>query len=211
MSEDKVGWTRDLIEKLQKNGIGDLQRFDYIRSYLEKDGKLNDNDREYLKEKYKELQQLEESDNKSKTTEEADEDDDSVNKMQDEIKDLKEKLGKMQEEQKTTKIIQTQGKSEGTTVTLSLVLGLIGFPGIGHIYVGHGGKGVAILVPSLILFYWGISIINDTDSYFLPTFGWFLLFIYFIIFIWQIFYARNLCRKYNERLRAPKVERESYA
>lgn len=59
MEDDKIQWTLSLIKKLQDAGIGDLQKFDHIRSYLEKDGKLTDSDREYLKEKIKELHGVE--------------------------------------------------------------------------------------------------------------------------------------------------------
>jgi len=37
---------------------------------------------------------------------------------------------------------QTGHKDESTTLILSIILGLIGLPGIGHMYVGKVGKGV---------------------------------------------------------------------
>lgn len=79
-------------------------------------------------------------------------------------------------------------KDEGTTLILSIILGLIGLPGIGHMYVGKVGKGVGILIGSWLLIIVGIA-----------TMGIGLI-VYFVLFIWQIFDSRNLCRQYNQYL-----------
>jgi len=55
-------------------------------------------------------------------------------------------------------------------------------------YVGKVGKGIGILIGSWILFIIGVL-----------TFGIGLI-IYLILFIWQIFNSRNLCREYNNYL-----------
>jgi len=83
---------------------------------------------------------------------------------------------------------QTGHKDESTTLILSIVLGLIGLPGIGHMYVGKVGKGVGILIGSWFLIVVGVL-----------TMGIGLI-IYLILFIWQIFDSRNLCRQYNQYL-----------
>ena len=83
---------------------------------------------------------------------------------------------------------QTGHKDESTTLILSIILGLIGLPGIGHMYVGKVGMGVGILIGSWILIVIGVM-----------TMG-FGLIIYLILFIWQIFNSRNLCRQYNQYL-----------
>jgi len=80
---------------------------------------------------------------------------------------------------------QTGYKDESTTLILSIVLGLIGLPGIGHMYVGKVGSGVGILIGSWILIIVGVV-----------TMGIGLI-IYLILFIWQIINSRNLCRQYN--------------
>lgn len=84
-------------------------------------------------------------------------------------------------------------KSESTTLILSIVLGLLGIQGVGHMYVGKIGKGVGILIGSIILLAVGIVTV------------WFgvgiiLLIGYFIMFIWQIVDSRNLCLQYNDYL-----------
>lgn len=88
-------------------------------------------------------------------------------------------------------------KSESTTLLLSIILGLFGINGIGHIYVGKTAKGVWILIGSLILFGIGIATVPIGV-------GIALLIIYFVIYIWQIIDSRNLCRKYNEELEATR-------
>ena len=79
-------------------------------------------------------------------------------------------------------------KSMGTTTILALVVGLLGFCGVGHMYVGKVGKGIGILIGSWILIAIGIV-----------TFGIGLI-IYLILFIWQIVNARTLCKEYNDFL-----------
>ena len=84
-------------------------------------------------------------------------------------------------------------KSEGTTLVLAIVLGLFMINGVGHLYVSKVGKGVAILIGSIILAIAGFATI------FFGV-GVILLIIYFIIFIWQIVDSRKLCQEYNNYL-----------
>jgi len=84
-------------------------------------------------------------------------------------------------------------KSEGTTLVLSIVLGLLMINGVGHLYVSKIGKGVAILIGSIIL-----AIAGFATLFF--GVGVILLIIYFIIFIWQIVDSRKLCQEYNNYL-----------
>ncbi len=79
-------------------------------------------------------------------------------------------------------------KSEGTTLVLTIVLGLFGFGGIGHIYLGQLGKGIAILIVGIVLlviaiFSMGIGLIA------LIPFA-----------IWVVFDARKQCKYYNDYL-----------
>lgn len=84
-------------------------------------------------------------------------------------------------------------KSEGITLILSIILGIIGLQGVGHMYVGKIGKGIGILIGSIIIFLIGVFTIWIGV-------GVILLIIYLIIFIWQIFDSRSLCRQYNDYL-----------
>ncbi len=90
---------------------------------------------------------------------------------------------------------QYQGgyKSESTTLILAIVLGLFALCGIGHFYVGKIGKGVGILISALILYVIGFATL-------IILIGIPFLIGGFILFIWQIIDARNLCREYNDYL-----------
>ena len=113
--------------------------------------------------------------------------------IKDEIRNVSETMEKIQEKQSETQSLQRKIKSESTTLVLSIILGLFGIQGIGHIYIGKVGKGVWVLIGSLILFVAGIATV------FIGV-GIVLLIIYFVVYIWQIIDSRNLCRKYNDEL-----------
>lgn len=79
-------------------------------------------------------------------------------------------------------------KSEGTTLILTIVLGIFGLGGIGHIYLGNITRGIVILIVGIILllvamFSMGIGLI-----------------ILIPFAIWVVFDARNQCRFYNDYL-----------
>jgi len=79
-------------------------------------------------------------------------------------------------------------KSEGTTLILTIILGIFGFGGIGHIYLGNITRGIVILIVGIILLV--VSVV---------TFGIGLI-ILIPFAIWVIFDARKQCRHYNDHL-----------
>ncbi len=84
-------------------------------------------------------------------------------------------------------------KSADTATILAAVLGIFGLCGIGHMYAGRVGKGVGLLIGTIILFIIGFATV---------MFGVGAIFLIggFILYIWHIFDARNLCRQYNDFL-----------
>ena len=86
-------------------------------------------------------------------------------------------------------------KSESVTLLLSILLGLFGIQGVGHMYVGKIGKGIAILIGSIILIVFALVSMMSIIGIAL---GAILLIVYFIVFIWQIIDSRKLCQEYNE-------------
>lgn len=102
-------------------------------------------------------------------------------------------------------------KSQGTTLVLSIFLGLVGILGIGHIYVGKKKHGAIILVGGLFLVWAmlmltiGASMIYGstplagyvaTASNFVPVY----LIPFLGLYVWQIVNARKQCKYYNEHL-----------
>ena len=81
-----------------------------------------------------------------------------------------------------------QWKSEGTTLILTIILGIFGFGGIGHIYLGNITRGIVILIVGIILL--GVAIV---------TFGIGLV-ILIPFAIWVVYDARKQCRYYNNYL-----------
>ena len=81
-----------------------------------------------------------------------------------------------------------QWKNEGTAMVITILFGIFGLGGIGHIYLGRIGKGIVIVIVGLILiiitlFTMGIGLII-----FLP------------FAIWVVFNVRSDAKKYNDAL-----------
>ena len=55
MSEDKIKWTLNLIEKLIQNNIGDVGRLESIKKSIHNDKDLYTTDKEYLQTLSKQL------------------------------------------------------------------------------------------------------------------------------------------------------------
>ena len=143
--------------------------------------------------------------------------DESTDKLKDELGKAKEKIEKMQEKIEEQEKITTSikhYKSEGVTLVLSIVLGLMGLMGIGHIYVGKVKRGIAILIGGI--FIWVIvfipigflSVLDESQelseeeimtNLLGPMMGALIIggITGFGLFIWQILNARSLCRDYN--------------
>ncbi len=211
---DTNAWFLNLISELEAHNIGDRGRLDSIREYLQNGKEIYQSDKNYLIAKYAELQKTQqvkpveiselkieseipdekENDSEQTATNENSEKTDELSELKDQIKNLNEKVKKFESKEENKileKQITIQEKSLSTTLVLSLVLGLIGIQGVGHMYVNRAGKGATILIISLILFWIGIATF--------PA-GIILLIFYFIIFIWQIFDSRKCCYEYNTKL-----------
>lgn len=111
--------------------------------------------------------------------------------VKDEIRHIADTMEKMQNKQMAAESIRAQMKSESVTLVLSILLGLFGLSGIGHMYAGKVGKGVGILILGLAL-----VIIGALTVIF--VIGYVFLVIYLAVFIWQIIDSRKICREYNE-------------
>jgi len=83
---------------------------------------------------------------------------------------------------------QPEWKSEGTTLILTIILGIFGFGGIGHIYLGNITRGIVILIVGIILLLVAVF-----------TFGIGLI-VLIPFAIWVVFDARKQCKYYNDHL-----------
>jgi hypothetical protein len=91
-------------------------------------------------------------------------------------------------------------KSPGTAALIAFIGGIFGLPGIGHIYVGKVGKGIAILATGIVLAV--LSFVTFWAVFTVVIFG----IAYLILFIWQIFNARKLARKFNDAVKTTGKE-----
>ena len=182
------------IDKLLSKNIGDKARLEHIKETLEKEKDLYNSDEKYVQnliDEHLDNENIveENRENTSKNNKSSD--------LEEKLQEAEEKINKLEkqsEKQEERDYRQTFYKSEGTTLVLSIVLGLLGINGIGQIYVGRVGRGVAILLGSIVLFAVGIATVAIVV-------GIVLLVIYFVIFIWQIIDARRLCQEFNRHVR----------
>jgi glucan phosphoethanolaminetransferase (alkaline phosphatase superfamily) len=120
-------------------------------------------------------------------------------------------------------IEQLPYKSPGTAALIAFIGGIFALPGIGHIYVGKVGRGIGILVLGLILYALTVisifsvgflagfeqpNVASDSASAGLGAIAIMLVlsFVYIILFIWQIFNARKLAKKFNEAVKTTGKE-----
>jgi hypothetical protein len=107
-------------------------------------------------------------------------------------------------------------KSPGTAALIAFIGGIFALLGLGHIFIGNVGRGIGILILGIVIYVLFIIIIIFSLSLqgllFLgadesPIGIEAILFIfvlgiaYFVFWIWQIFNARKLAKKFNESIR----------
>jgi TM2 domain-containing membrane protein YozV len=88
-------------------------------------------------------------------------------------------------------------KSPGTAALIAFIGGIFGLQGIGHMYVGKVGKGIGILIAGIIIAALLVFISISLEISLLFVFG----VAYLVLWIWQIFDARKLAKKFNESVR----------
>ena len=78
-----------------------------------------------------------------------------------------------------------QTKNAGTAIVIALIAGILGFNGIGHLYIGKIRKGIVILVVGWIIL--------TITFLFVP-----FVLIYFIFWIWQAYDVNKSAKYYNQ-------------
>ncbi len=93
--------------------------------------------------------------------------------------------------------ITAKQKDRGVTLLLAILVGLIGFYGIGHVYLGRITRGVAILITDFVF---TIIVIVSLVTFVL----WPLAVVFGLaslgLFVWQVIDANSLVNKYNKAL-----------
>lgn len=109
-------------------------------------------------------------------------------------------------------------KSPGTAALIAFIGGIFALLGLGHIFVGKIGKGFGILVSGIIIYILfvimaislpGMLLLglveSSTGDAGIGGIIFIVMFIlgiaYLVLWIWQIFNARKLARKFNELVR----------
>lgn len=243
MSEDVLTKIQHLLDA----EIGDTGRLYHIKDSLEKGKRLYQSDQRYLDDMLSRLMSAERTFKKvlpkpegqqkpdtNKTQNSQDEKISSTKIPRDEPEyDIASKLDEANESIKKnkSKTKPSDYKSEGATLVLSIVVGLFGIMGVGHLYIGKIRRGIIIMVIGFSLWtvvfipflFLGIGdeieqSIND-DVRFLQYSGnmsqqnttsvliGFIAAViavslgYLVLYIWQIFDSRNLCKQYNQHLK----------
>ena len=140
-----------------------------------------------------------------------------VDQLKEDLEKADKKIEQMEEkikEQQKKTFQLSHAKSEGTTMVLAIIVGLMGIMGVGHLYLGKIRRGIIILVigicswsllfvPAILLLTWE----SPMDEYTLEQRVSNMTSIIIIglvgvlaLFVWQIIDARKLCRKYNKHL-----------
>ena len=124
--------------------------------------------------------------------------------------------------QQSPVFVQTPYKSPGTAMLISLIAGMFGLLGIGHIYVGKLRNGILLLIGGLVLMglifscmlayntaqiysQYGYSDNNNTAGALLFL-GIMFSLTYFALFVWQIFDIRTQAKRFNEAVKTEGKE-----
>ena len=140
--------------------------------------------------------------------------DKTVDKFKEELGNNNEKIEKVEEKiddkQKTS--VSVNYKSQRKTLVLSVVVGLLGLMGVGHIYLGRLRRGVIILIIAplcwvmIMISYILLGLAEPEEDIMIATIGVLggitlvIVIGLFVLFIWQILNSRKLCKEYNEYL-----------
>ena len=141
----------------------------------------------------------------------------SVDQLKKELGKATKKIEKMEEkiddQQEAIELIKSY-KSEGITLVLAIAVGLLGFMGAGHIYLGRVKRGIIIIIvgglliltsffiPVVLLMIFGEEGETSDPTGIIGVMGGFVVggIGIFALFIWQIFNSRKLCKEYNRYL-----------
>jgi len=201
------------IQELIEKGVGDIPRLEEIKERLEAGKILYQSDYDYIKEILSKYGLVDTADKPKEETSKSLSEYKTVSEIKKELGTATEKIesmeNKLKEQEKTTASIKHY-KSEGITLVLSIVVGLLGIMGVGHIYVGKVKRGIGILIggilawASFLIIYGVYGVLEGPQlsdmQLTVMVFGPFIIAAVagITLFIWQILNSRKLCKEYNE-------------
>jgi len=211
MDEGLLNKIQELIEKR----VGDIPRIEDIKERLEAGKKLYSSDQDYINEILSKYGLVDTADKPKEELSKPSSEDKTVSELKKELGTTTEKIEemekKLEKQEKTTASIKRY-KSEGITLVLSIVVGILGIMGVGHIYLGRVRRGIIIIIVGVII--WSglfVPVIilgmageleenSDDPTALIGIFGGFAVVGIgaLVLFIWQILNARKLCKQYNE-------------
>jgi len=140
--------------------------------------------------------------------------DEIVDKSKEELGNNNKKIEKVEEKtddkQKTS--VSVNYKSKRKTLVLSVMVGLLGLMGVGHIYLGRLRRGIIILIIAplswtmILISYTMLGLVEPQEDVMVAAIGVLggitlvLVMVFLVLFIWQILNSRKLCKEYNEYL-----------
>lgn len=192
------------IQNLIDSNIGDIQRLEYIQKSLKKEKKIYKSDQKYLSGLLTEhssdediLERLEFSNPKTEKEKmgttfvdnvEESTDDNSKGFTQKDIDQV---------------LLNTKIKNERTASLLAIIFGILGLPGVGHIYIGKVKRGIGFILLMMPVGALGVAGMVSAPFFFISFLGFP---IWLVVFIWQLKEVKKLCTQYNEHFLKTKEE-----
>lgn len=195
------------IQNLIDSNIGDTQRLEYIRKSLQEEKKIYNSDQKYLSELLakhsKDEDILERLDflNPKKTEKEKT---GATTTFADNVEENTNDNSKgFTQENVDQVLLNTKIKNEGTAFLLAIIFGILGFPGVGHIYIGKIKRGIGFILLMIPVGALAVAGMIFHPFFFISFLG---IVVWLVVFIWQLKEVKKLCTQYNEHFLKTKEE-----
>jgi len=192
------------IQNLIDDNIGDKQRLEYIRKSLHEEKKIYNSDQKYLSEllvkhsKDEDILERLEFLNPKKTEKEK-----TNTTFADNVEENTNDNSGFTQKDIDQVLLNTKIKNEGTAFLLAIIFGILGLPGVGHIYIGKIKRGIGFILLMI-----PVGALAAVGMIFHPFFfiSFLGIIVWLVVFIWQLKEVKKLCTRYNEHFLKTKEE-----
>ena len=141
--------------------------------------------------------------------------DETSDKSKEELGNNIEKIEKIEEkideDQQTS--VSVNYKSQRKTLFLSVMVGLLGVMGVGHIYLGRLRRGIIILIivplslTVIFISYTMLGLVKPQEDVMVAVIRVLggitlvVVIVFLVLFIWQTLNSSKLCKEYNKHLK----------